>query len=88
MSVPRYAPVQHESAFCCSAQLRGAVRPEWAPFTEVPYTSLLKNGRVIHDEVVRVPDKSITLRNSAAPVAFDFLIVGERRFRAHLRSVR
>ncbi len=42
------------------ANLRCAVRPEWAPLVEIPYTHALpKGGRVVHGEVTDIRDGQV-----------------------------
>lgn len=51
------------------------VRPEFAPNVEIPYTSLLRLGRIVYGDVADVRDGRVLLADGSE-IPYDFLVVG------------
>ena len=51
------------------------VRPEFAPNVEIPYTNLLRLGRIVRGDVADVRDGRVFLTDGSE-LPYDFLVVG------------
>ena len=56
------------------ASLRATVVPGWEKRLRIPLTNLLKNGKVLHDEVTSVSETTVTLKSGTSLTA-DFIIL-------------
>jgi NADH dehydrogenase FAD-containing subunit len=61
--------------FFTIGSLRAAVNEKWVDAVYIPYDKLLKNGKIIHDEIVEISPKEVKLKNSDKNLSFDFLVI-------------
>jgi NADH dehydrogenase FAD-containing subunit len=58
-----------------NAALRACVQPGFQDSILMPYSNLLKNGYVIHAEVIEITATGVSIHGREEPLPFNFLII-------------